>query len=131
MPDPIQDNPSQEHPSQEHPISAACADPPAAADDGSHADDSVVIRCLDEPVLCRDVTETSSLPHSLESSYESVPVQCAADALVVVAHVMMQEFGFRVRLFIKLTLFFANATQCQKLCEYNQNKKSVIKMETT
>ena len=56
-------------------------------------DIAVVNRCLQEPVLCRDASETS-VPSLLREAHEEASPQDSGEALSVLLHVLMLETGY-------------------------------------
>ena len=56
-------------------------------------DYKVVNRCLQEPVLCRDSSETS-VPSLLQEVHAAASPQDTVEALSVVLHVLMLETGY-------------------------------------
>ena len=56
-------------------------------------DYAVVNRCLQEPVLCRDASETK-MPSLLQEVHAAADPQDSVEALSVVLHVLMLETGY-------------------------------------
>lgn len=61
--------------------------------DSDPIDIAVVNRCLQEPVLCRDASETS-IPSLLREVHEEASPQYSGEALSVLLHVLMLETGY-------------------------------------
>ena len=59
-------------------------------------DIAVVNRCLQEPVLCRDASDTL-VPSLLREVYQSANPEDSVEALSVLLHVLMLETGYVMR----------------------------------
>ena len=69
------------------------ADALSQTPDSEPVDFTVVNRCLQEPVLCRDSSETS-VPSLLQEVHTAASPQDTVEALSVVLHVLMLETGY-------------------------------------
>lgn len=71
-----------------------------------------------EPMLCSEAAD-GEIPHSLEMLYLSAECTSAADALIVLVHLLMMETGYVPQVSAPLKKKLPD--QCEQAAEYHKN----------